>query len=347
MSRVLFVDDEALILNSLKRGLMDEPYEKFFATSGEDALRIMETHTIGVLVTDMKMPGMSGLELLKTVKERYPDMIKLVLSGYTQLPQVLVTVNQGDIFKFITKPWDLEEELKGIIREAVDYYNYRLEMRKAREALEKKNVTFQNILKTYDDKLLSMRDEMVHMRSMNNRLNKEVLRKINRWDPKTDNKEALIEAVAKCQGLLMEAYDLLPVQTKRFNGKQVLDDMRRHVADSGMLTHVEFNMDSNLKAVVKGRYDVLFFVLKKILALLVVDAFDAQVSLLVSGAEKSETEFIFKTVLKVEDKWFLKGPAAESDFLWLSQLMSGFGGELLMKEIGPHKVLILDMTCEI
>ncbi len=63
----------------------------------------MERENISVLVTDMKMPGMNGLELLKIVRQKYPDTIRIVLSGYTQLPQVLVTVNQGDIFKICNK----------------------------------------------------------------------------------------------------------------------------------------------------------------------------------------------------------------------------------------------------
>lgn len=103
MNSILFVDDEKLITNSLRRGLLDEKYRKFFANSGEDALGIMERENISVLVTDMKMPGMNGLELLKIVRQKYPDTIRIVLSGYTQLPQVLVTVNQGDIFKICNK----------------------------------------------------------------------------------------------------------------------------------------------------------------------------------------------------------------------------------------------------
>ncbi len=346
MNRVLFVDDEVLILNSLKRGLMDEPYEKFFATSGEDALRILETHTISVLITDIKMPGMSGLDLLKAVKEPYPDLIKLVLSGYTQLPQVLVTVNQGDIFKFITKPWDLENELKGIIREAIDYHNYRYEIKQAQNALEKKNVTFQNILKTYDDKLLSLRDEMLLMRDMNGKLNREVLRRIGRWNAQTENKKVLTDDIVQSQDLMMEAFGLLPTQTRRFNPKQLLDDMRKHVADSKVLTHIEFGIDSRIKAPVKGRYDLMFFMLKKILALLIVDDFDAQVGLVVSGTEVNEAEFLLTAVMEADDKWFVKGAAAEVSFNWLSQWIAGFGGTLVMKEAGPRKALVLSMTCE-
>ncbi len=122
---VLFVDDEEKILRSLKRGLMDEPYKSLFANSGKEALEILKQNEVHVLVTDMRMPEMPGLELLKIVKEEYPHIVRMVLSGYTQVTTLLTAINQGEIFKFITKPWQLEEEFKPAIQEAVEYYNFR------------------------------------------------------------------------------------------------------------------------------------------------------------------------------------------------------------------------------
>lgn len=346
MNRILFVDDEALILNSLKRGLSDEPYEKFFATSGEDALKVLEKYNISVLVTDMKMPGMSGLDLLKAVREPYPDLVKIVLSGYTQLPQVLVTVNQGDIFKFITKPWDLEEELKGILLESVDYYNYRIGIKKAREVLEKKNVTFQNILKTYDDKILTMRDEMLFMKVMNEKLMKEIARKIHRWDQKTGNKNVLLEDIAQAEEMLLEIFQLIPTQVKRFSSKQILDDMRRFVTENKLLVHVEFGMDNRIQAQIKGRYELILFALRKMLTLLFIESFDSQIGMVVSGVETGETEFLLNVVMEADEKWFIKGPGAEASLKWISELMTGFGGDILMRDIGVHKALVFSMVCE-
>lgn len=346
MNRILFVDDEALILNSLKRGLSDEPYEKFFATSGEDALKILEKHDISVLVTDMKMPGMSGLDLLKAVREPYPDLVKIVLSGYTQLPQVLVTVNQGDIFKFITKPWDLEEELKGILMESVDYYNYRIGIKKAREVLEKKNVTFQNILKTYDDKILTIRDEMLFMKVMNEKLMKEIARKIHRWDQKAGNKNMLLEDIAQSEEMLLEIFQLIPTQVRRFSSKQILDDMRRFVTENKLLVHVELGIDNRVQAQIKGRYDLILFALRKMLTLLFIESFDSHVGMVVSGVETGETEFLLNVVMEADEKWFIKGPGAEASLKWLSELMAGFGGDILLRDIGVRKALVFSMNCE-
>lgn len=122
---VLFVDDEKQILTSLRRGLIDEPYVQLFALSGEEAIEILENKEVHVIVTDMRMPEMNGLELLKIVKEKHPDIIRMVLSGYTQVTTLLTAINQGEIFKYITKPWKLEKEFKPAVREAVDYYAFK------------------------------------------------------------------------------------------------------------------------------------------------------------------------------------------------------------------------------
>ena len=131
---ILFVDDDEKILKSLQRGFLDEPYKTYCATSGKEALKILERREIHVLVTDMRMPEMSGIELLRIVKEEYPRIVRLVLSGYTQVGTLLTAINQGEIFKFITKPWKLEDEFKSIIKEALARYDAQVESEKTAEA---------------------------------------------------------------------------------------------------------------------------------------------------------------------------------------------------------------------
>ncbi len=119
----LFVDDEEKILRSLRRGLREEPYKTFFASSGKEALIILQQEPVHVLVTDMRMPEMDGLELLKIVKTEHPYIIRMVLSGYTDMDTTLAAINEGEIFRFIAKPWELEGELKTAIRQAIEFYN--------------------------------------------------------------------------------------------------------------------------------------------------------------------------------------------------------------------------------
>ena len=120
---VLFVDDEEKILKSLKRSLTDEPYETLFAESGKKALEIIRQEEVHVIVTDLRMPEMDGLELLGIVREEYPYIIRLVLSGYAEIDVLLNAINNGEILRFITKPWKSTPEFKTIIRQAIEHYD--------------------------------------------------------------------------------------------------------------------------------------------------------------------------------------------------------------------------------
>jgi YesN/AraC family two-component response regulator len=146
---VLFVDDEVNILSALRRNFMDEEFTTYFANSGKEALEIMKEHEVHVIVTDMRMPEMTGLQLLKIVNEQYPMTVKVVLSGYTQLPQILATINQVDIFKFITKPWE-NDDMELVIKKSLDFYMLKEENQKQKKALELKNQTYQNMLRQMD-----------------------------------------------------------------------------------------------------------------------------------------------------------------------------------------------------
>ena len=120
---VLFVDDEDKILSCLKRDIVEEPYHALFANSGQEALDILLKHEVHVIVTDMRMPNMDGLELIRIVKDKYPHIIRMILSGYTDTDTLLAAVNLGEIFRFITKPWESNEMLKTTIRQAIKYYD--------------------------------------------------------------------------------------------------------------------------------------------------------------------------------------------------------------------------------
>ena len=122
---VLFVDDDPIVLRSIARGLLDEPYNACFAKSGEEALKILCQQEVHVLVTDIRMPEMDGTELLKIVTKEYPHIVKMVLSGYTNTIDLTKAIHQEGVFKFIPKPWDLQEgeEFREIVRCAIDHYN--------------------------------------------------------------------------------------------------------------------------------------------------------------------------------------------------------------------------------
>lgn len=156
---VLFVDDEPHILHAIKRCLIEEEYISHFSTNMRDALDIMATVNIAVLVADMRMPGGgSGLQLVKKVKEKHPLTVCIVLSGYLQLPQILATINTAHVFRYLTKPWS-EEELKQVLSEALNYYQLQINDQMIKEDLKKRNLSYQNIFKILDNKFRIYREE--------------------------------------------------------------------------------------------------------------------------------------------------------------------------------------------
>jgi len=130
---VLFVDDDEIVLRSLERGLLDEPYNKLFTKSCKEALEILQREEVHVIVTDMRMPEMDGLDLLEIIRKMYPHIVGIVLSGYTEMTTLQKAVNQGEIFRFIPKPWKLEGEFKKVVREAIAHYNLKSEHNTVRQ----------------------------------------------------------------------------------------------------------------------------------------------------------------------------------------------------------------------
>lgn len=115
--RLLLVDDEPNILSALRRLLRGEGYQILTAHDGAAGLALLAEHPVDVIVSDQRMPGMVGADFLREAKQQYPETIRIMLSGYTELQSVTDAVNEGAIYKFLTKPWD-DDQLRGHIAEA-------------------------------------------------------------------------------------------------------------------------------------------------------------------------------------------------------------------------------------
>jgi len=119
---ILVVDDEPEILYSL-RGLLRMEFEVHTAESGHEAIRILQQQPIQVVMSDQRMPEMTGVELLNQVQGEYPDAIRMVFTGYSDIKAVIDAINQGRIFRYITKPWD-PDELRAVLRQACAEYDH-------------------------------------------------------------------------------------------------------------------------------------------------------------------------------------------------------------------------------
>ena len=134
---VLFVDDDEAVLQDLKSFLKDESYRKHFAKSGDEALEILQREEVHVIVADMVMHGMDGLELLTIAKKEYPHIVSIVLSGYAEQADVMMAMFGEGVYKYIPKPWAFDDNLRKVIRQAIDVYDLQSEHEEMAAELER------------------------------------------------------------------------------------------------------------------------------------------------------------------------------------------------------------------
>jgi response regulator RpfG family c-di-GMP phosphodiesterase len=118
---ILLVDDVSEILFSL-RGLLRTEFDVHTAESGAEALEVLSRQSVHAIMTDQRMPNMTGVELLRRAKEERPEAVRMVFTGYADIKAVIDAVNQGEIYRYLSKPWD-PEELVAALRQACDYYD--------------------------------------------------------------------------------------------------------------------------------------------------------------------------------------------------------------------------------
>lgn len=145
---VLCVDDEKNILNSLKRLVRKENYRLITAADGEEGLDILTQNNVHIVISDQRMPGMNGTDFLKQVKSLYPDIIRIILTGYTNVDSITEAINEGSVYKFFLKPWN-DQNLKLEIRQALEQYD----LIQTNRHLHEKVIAQNNQLKTINEDL--------------------------------------------------------------------------------------------------------------------------------------------------------------------------------------------------
>ncbi len=135
---LLIVDDEEEVIQSLKRLFRKEHYTILTASCGRDGLEILKNNSVDLILSDQKMPGMSGIEFLALVREQFPNVIRMVLSGYNDVDTITAAINEGNAYKFILKPWN-DEHLKEIVRDAIQLRILKEENERLNIELKKRN----------------------------------------------------------------------------------------------------------------------------------------------------------------------------------------------------------------
>jgi DNA-binding NtrC family response regulator len=139
--KLLIVDDELANIRLLER-LFRQEYFCLTASSGEEAMELLDQHEVAVIITDQRMPGMTGVELLKRSADRRPHMVRILLTGYTDLEALIEAVNCGLVYMYINKPWN-NDDLKLRVSRAVEHY----ETNKRQHSFAANNVRLNSRLK--------------------------------------------------------------------------------------------------------------------------------------------------------------------------------------------------------
>ena len=147
---ILCVDDEENILHSLKRLLRKDGYRLLFANSGSEGLDVLKANEVHLVISDQRMPEMSGTDFLACVKDQYPDILRIILTGYTDVDSITESINKGHIYKFYLKPWN-DQNLKLEIRQALEQFDLIRANKKLDETVVKQNRQLQKINENLED----------------------------------------------------------------------------------------------------------------------------------------------------------------------------------------------------
>jgi DNA-binding NtrC family response regulator len=155
---LLIVDDEANVISALKRVFVDDPYRIYSANSALEGMDIIKNNRIKVIISDEKMPEITGAEFLSTVRRDYPNIVRIMLTGHASLEAAMKAINQGGIYRFFMKPWT-ELDLRFAVKSAFEKFDLEEENRRLLSIVKKQAVDLKLIEKQYPGIAQINRDE--------------------------------------------------------------------------------------------------------------------------------------------------------------------------------------------
>lgn len=199
---LLIIDDELEITKALTRQFRRK-YNVFSTTDATDGLMIMEKENIHVVLSDQRMPGMTGIEFFNKIKDKYPDALKLILTGYTDIEAVIGAINEGQVFRYVKKPWN-PDELDSIISEAFEKFELITNNRKLMHSLQLVNTTL-------EEKVKARTLDLENLNALLSELNNEKNRYIGMVAHDLRNP---IGVAASFSDILIDDFDTIPKETQ-------------------------------------------------------------------------------------------------------------------------------------
>ncbi len=187
---ILLVDDEVNVLKALRRVFHHENYKIYSATGATEALQLLNEHAVEILISDYKMPGMTGAELLLEVKRKYPDTIRIMLTGHADTSAVMAAIQEGAVYKFILKPWN-DDDLRVSVGLALEQH----ELKKKNKSLEKQNKEKTNEISMLSKLAVSNRSQLAILLQKRSLLNEKQLQEIYKHGQQ--NKEPVLNYILK------------------------------------------------------------------------------------------------------------------------------------------------------
>ncbi len=177
-SKIMFVDDEKSILAALTRIFLDDDVEIYTAESGLAALEILKNESMDLIVSDQRMPEMNGVEFLRQSIKYSPNSVRIVLTGYADINAAVDSINKGEVYRYIAKPWD-NNELKATIRGALEFGRLRKENERLLKLTKKQNIELKdlnaNLEEKVDEQTKELRDMYNKLKILHDNINKSFM----------------------------------------------------------------------------------------------------------------------------------------------------------------------------
>ena len=159
---LLLVDDEPNVLGALKRVFRREPYALLTASGGKEALALLGKKPISLILSDQRMPKMTGLELLKRAKKQWPDTIRIMLTGYTDIQTAMATIDQVGVYRFLLKPWN-DDDVRMTVERALHQWDLTSENRILHALIRKQDAELKLWNEGFEEKVRAHTEHLERM----------------------------------------------------------------------------------------------------------------------------------------------------------------------------------------